>query len=399
MSIHRGTQFGLLGFIDPRILMRLARHLPSISPRRWPRLLGVLGAGVGMLPLTVTQRVLHQRTIASTSIDQPPIFIIGHWRSGTTHLHNILCHDPQFGSVRMFDCVAPACSLISAGWLPTMLEAVMPAKRPMDNMKWPMSAPQEEEIALAKLTPYSWYLQFLFPRNAVATFERYVLLKGAHKSAQGEVSRHLLNVLKLATLKEGGKRLLLKNPVHTARIPQLLEMFPDARFIYLHRSPLDVYQSTRNLHRKILELTSLQPWDEELIEKNVLGIYPRLMDRYRQDREQLRSNQLIEVGYDELDKQPMDVVKNIYESLELTGFSDARLVIQSYLNSIAGYRKNRFAALSGSEERQVRVRWQQGFSMGGYENSIVPSCSAAASMQPVERHLSAVRSANHTPAA
>jgi len=43
------------------------------------------------------------------------------------------------------------------------------------------------------------------------------------------------------------KRLLLKSPVHTARIKLLLKLFPDAQFVYIHRNPYDVFRSAVNM--------------------------------------------------------------------------------------------------------------------------------------------------------
>lgn len=38
----------------------------------------------------------------------------------------------------------------------------------------------------------------------------------------------------------GALPLLIKSPVHTARVAALLEIFPEARFIFIHRDPLEV---------------------------------------------------------------------------------------------------------------------------------------------------------------
>ena len=376
-----GTQFGLLGFIDPMTLLRLTRRLPTISPRRLGRLAGVLGAGLAMQPLVAAEKIFHGRDENRVGFERPPVFIIGHWRSGTTHLHNLLSQDSQFGCVRMFESVAPQCSLVTRSWLPDVMSRVMPAKRPMDNLSWPMDAPQEDEIALAKLTPYSWYLQFLFPQNAVSTFERYVLLNGAAAEAREEVKRKLLRIFRTAlhherlderpptTAAPGPiKRLLLKNPVHTARIPLLLEMFPDARFVYLHRSPLEVFASAKNLHRKILKMTSMQTYCEADIERNVLAIYPLLLERYFKDRQLLRANQLVEVGFSDLEANPLQVVEKVYRKLEITGYEEAKGSVASYIASQASYEKNKFEPLLPREETLVRRRWAAGFGAGGYSN-------------------------------
>ena len=122
----------------------------------------------------------------------------------------------------------------------------------MDEMDWPLDAPQEEEIALGKVLPWSFYNQFLFPRRARQLFDKYVLFSGAAPNDIAEWKREYLRILKVASLHAGGKRLVLKNPVNTARLSLLYDMFNSAQFIHIHRDPYEVFSSTRNLHRKIL---------------------------------------------------------------------------------------------------------------------------------------------------
>ena len=51
-----------------------------------------------------------------------------------------------------------------------------------------------------------------------------------------------------------GKRVLLKSPANTGRIKEILEVYPDACFIHIHRDPYAVYQSNVKLYEKILPL-------------------------------------------------------------------------------------------------------------------------------------------------
>jgi len=181
-----GYQLGLLSFIRPTTLLRLTHRLPTLSPKRLTRTLGIAAGGWVSAPLVGAEWLRRRHQIDAVELDDEPVFIIGHWRSGTTHLHNLMSLDPQFGCLRMFEALAPDCSVSTRGWLPRLLAKTVPTKRPMDNMEWPMDAPQEEEIPLAKMTPYSWYLQFLFPKQAIPTFERYVLMEGAPARARSK---------------------------------------------------------------------------------------------------------------------------------------------------------------------------------------------------------------------
>lgn len=361
-----GYQLGLLSFVRPLTLLRMAHWLPTLAPRRLGRMLAIAVGGWISSPLAGAEWLQRRYQVDAVELDDEPVFIIGHWRSGTTHLHNLMSLDPQFACLRMFEALAPDCSVSTRRWLPTILGKTMPQKRPMDNMVWPMEAPQEEEIPLAKVTPYSWYLQFLFPKQAVAAFERYVLMNGAPTRAREEFKRKYLKLLKIAALHDGGNRMLLKNPVNTARIPLLLELFPKAKFVFIHRSPYEVFPSTVNLHRKILDLTALQNYTDEDIEQNVVTIYQRVVERYTRDAEMVPEGQLVEIGYRDLVDDPQGTLRHIYEAVAIDGFDFVAPVIDEYLESIKDYRTNSFEQLSARRVELINREWKPGFDRFGY---------------------------------
>ena len=366
-----GYQLGLLSFIRTSTLLRLTHRLPTLAPSRLGRTLGIAAGGWVGAPLQLAEWTTHRHEIDDVRLDDEPVFIIGHWRSGTTHLHNLMSHDDRFGCMRMFEALAPDCSVANDGWLRSMLSKTVPEQRPMDNMTWPMDAPQEEEIPLAKVTPYSWYLQFLFPQQAIETFERYVLMNGAPARARREFKRKYLRLLKVAALHDDKRRLLLKNPVNTARIPLLLELFPRAKFVFIHRTPYEVFPSSVNLHKKILELTALQKYNDEDVEKNVLEIYQLVMERYDRDAAHIPEGQLIEIGYQDLVDQPLDTLGRVYGELNLGGFEDVRGPIAEYLASIEGYQRNSFTPLSDRVVELINREWALGFDRFGYERRTV----------------------------
>lgn len=366
-QLDRGDQLGLLSFIRPSTLIRLAPRLASLDPKRTGRLAAIVGSSLVSLPLNAWQSLHHHRAINDQNIGPDPVFIIGHWRSGTTRMHNLLSQDTQFDCLRMFQALAPDCSVSTQSWLPALMQRFGPSKRSMDNTERPMHDPQEEEIPLAKLTPYSWYLQFLFPQQALETFVQNVLLDGAPKKAYHEVQRKLMQLVKVAALHANGKRLLLKNPVNTVRIPMLRQLFPNARFIFVHRNPYEVFPSTVNLHRKILGITSLQRYTEEGIESNVLEIYPRLMERYLQDIKKIPANRLVEVGYQDLVDDPQSCLANVYRQLELSGYDNAKPAMQGCLDEQQDYQTHNFSNLSERVVELLNQRWSVAFEQWGYQ--------------------------------
>jgi len=361
-----GYQIGTIGFVNLPTLARLIRYLPGIDARYVPRAVLIAALSLLGMPLRLLQRLVFGRRLARVSITQPPIFIVGHWRSGTTHLHNLMSQDPTFGYVSMYQAIAPGCTLIGGRWLERLLARVVPEKRPMDNMTWPTGAPQEEEIPLGKTLPYSFYVQFLFPGRARALFRRYVLLEGAPRRAAAEWKRKYRRLLQVATWHAGGRRLLLKNPVNTARIRLLLEMFPDAKFIHISRSPYDVLPSTKKLHRSLLAFTSLEHVTDQQIEGTVFDLYEAMMERYLADRSRVPAGNLIEVRYEDLEADPIGLVRRVYRDLSLPGFDRAAPHFRRYVAAQAGYEKNRFATQL-ADVIAVERRWGFAFEAFGYE--------------------------------
>jgi hypothetical protein len=364
-----GYQIGLVGFARLICLLRQIDHLRFAHPRYGLRVLLVIGTSLCAVPLRMWESVRFGRQIDRVRIDRPPVFIIGHWRSGTTHLHNLMSQDPAFGFMSMYQTLVPGCSLVGRGWLDSLLARIVPLRRPMDNMTWPMGAPQEDEIALAKMIPFSFYARFLFPALSEAMFDRYVLLNGAKAVIVDEVERAYYRLLQVATLHAGGRRLLLKNPVNTARVPLLLRSFPDAKFIHIYRCPYDVYPSTLHLHSRLLQVLTLQKWESKNRVEGVLQIYEKLMCRFFTDKVLIPLGNLVEVRYEDLERDPEGEVQRIYEGLGLPGYDTVVPKIRAYLGSVRSYRKNRFK-LADNERRLIADRWGFAFDELRYPRTV-----------------------------
>lgn len=363
-----GYQIGTISFGTLGTLARLVHYLPGFQLRYLPRILFIGAAGVLSVPLRLYERLRHGARVRRVTIDEPPIFILGHWRSGTTHLHNLMSQDSRLGYVSMYQAMAPGCSLTGERWLKPLLARLVPLKRPMDNMIWPLDAPQEEEVALGKITPYSFYVQFLFPRKAQELFDRYVLLHGVPSRAAAEWKRKYLEILRVAILHAGGRRLLLKNPVNTARVPLLLELFPDAKFIHIHRSPYQVFPSTKNLHRQLFALTALQDVDEDHLEETVLHLYREMMQRFLVEKQLIPAENFVEVRFDDLERDPLGTLRRIYTQLDLRGYDFAEPAFRSYVEAQRTYRKNGFN-LSAEDAKKIEGNWGFAFDALGYERA------------------------------
>ena len=137
-------------------------------------------------PLRLLEHLKFGRAIANLEIEEPPVFIIGHWRSGTTHLHNIMSQDPNFGYVTTFQTMVPEFFLVGDKILKPYLRKLTPKTRLMDNMAMAVDSPHEEEAAIGTISPYCFYYYWYFPRKMKYYFRTSVLFEGVSEAERCE---------------------------------------------------------------------------------------------------------------------------------------------------------------------------------------------------------------------
>ncbi|MBI3119784.1 MAG: sulfotransferase [Candidatus Hydrogenedentes bacterium] len=196
------------------------------------------------------------------------IFILGHQRSGTTLLHRLLAADPRARALTLQEMLFPAlsqqCCLRVAGWLDERLLHGAMARRlrsiqdraladmdPIHRIR--LHEIEEDEFVLwaifasamcANDTPAAAASEELAELRSLALqdpawqertlrYYRAFLLKKVNATSRVDAASTVWNVA--------------KNPAFTKRIPQLARVFPEARFIYLHRDPLRAIPSRLRL--------------------------------------------------------------------------------------------------------------------------------------------------------
>jgi hypothetical protein len=349
--------------------LRLLWSHKGIDARFLPRVLFVTLTTLLTSPLRVYERMRYGRAVRRTQIQPEPIFIVGHWRTGTTFLHLLLCQDPQFGFVTTFQTLAPGFCLVGQGIIKRIVANWLEKGHPtrlIDAVPLRIDAPQEEEFAMTNVTPHSFLHVFSFPRQAADLFARTTLFQGISPDALAEWSACYLEILRKATLHANGKRLMLKNCADTGRIWALLDLFPDAKFIHIYRNPYDLYLSTRRLWEVVLWRSQLQEIDPAEIDRLILQFYPQLMQQYLADRELIPAGNLGELSFEELEADPLAETRRIYEALGLPGFAEAEPAFRAYLASVADYQRNEYE-LTADVIDLVNRHWSFAFDTWGYQ--------------------------------
>lgn len=302
----------------------------------------------------------YGEAIAATTIREAPLFVLGHWRSGTTLLHYLLARDTdQFAFPNTYQAVNPHTFLSTESFNARRFAWLVPPKRPMDNMALSFQTPQEDEFAPALMTLHSPYIGISFARRE-EHYWRYMAFRDAPTDQVEEWKKAFLWFLKKLTLK-CGRRLVLKSPPHTARIRLLLELFPDAQFVHVHRNPYRVFQSFRHYFDTAMWHTYLQRPELDRIDDRILRRYQLLYDRYFEDRRLIPSGSLHEIRFDDLERDPVSAVRSVYEKFGLNGFASFEPKLRSYVESLRGYQKNEFPPLNVNERRLVACMWERSF--------------------------------------
>jgi hypothetical protein len=320
------------------------------------------GITLGHTALRVAQHFVYGKRIRHTVL-QPPIFILGHWRTGTTLLHELLVLDPRHSFPTSYECFAPNHFLLSEKLMTKCLWFLSPNRRPMDNMAAGWDRPQEDEFAMCMLGQPSPYLTIAFPNHG-PVFDDYLDLE---ELTPRELKnwRHTFKRFLQAVAVRNPRRLVLKSPPHTWRIRVLKEMFPDAHFIHIVRNPYVVYPSTMNLWRSLFCQQALQKPSCDWLERHVLETFVNMHERLRQTRHLVADDHFFELRYEDLVRDPLSQLRALYEHLHLGGFDEARPQLEAYLAGVSGYETNRYQ-LTPREHSMITRHWGHIITRYGY---------------------------------
>ena len=343
----------------------LAENRFQVRGPGWPRLAMLVGLGAANSLLGSVENAANRLHIASSDFAEPPIFILGHWRSGTTLLHNLMVQDPRFAFVTQYQTTYPHHFVYSQPKGARLLGRITPPTRPQDQVALSMTTPQEDEFGLAAMSGLGFYTRLLFPnspedrRNGLDP-EQWP----ADERERWERSLTLL-VKKVATKNSRAERLVLKSPPHTARVPALLRLFPGAKFVHLVRDPYSVFLSTRHLWQSTLIHCHLHPPERRRVDEVIFGTYCRMMELYTAYRALIPAGDLVELRFEDLERDPASALGAVYSGLGLGGLERARGPVAEYLDSVRGYAKNRYG-LALEDRRRVAERWGRWFEAWGY---------------------------------
>lgn len=345
-------------------LRLLARHGFRIHPFKFP-MTGLVGACTALnSALSRLQWALYDRAIERTDLVAPPIFIIGHWRSGTTLLHELISLDRNLSYPSNFDAFVPHHMLCSRYFMEWLVDLLLPARRPMDNMALAARSPQEDDFALVSLGAPTPYAEIAFPNDRIG---RHTTFDFDQVSApdQERLREALQYFLKALTVRYR-QRLVLKSPPHTARIGHLARWFPGAKFIHIARQPAALIASTQRMWHALhcTQGYQLPRYTSEALEAFVHRCHRELYDAYFRQLPELSREQLVEVQFERLLDEPESTLSSAFEQLQLPGIERLLPEVRAYFER---HRHHRPATRVAADDLPVlNAAWQRYAAAFGY---------------------------------
>jgi len=356
------------GLLFSQWLRLIIRHKGSLELMYFHRFLFVTIMSLVQSYWSRKERDVVEREEFQSIQIKNPVFIIGHYRTGTTLLHELIALDDRFVTPTTFQCFSPH-SMISKEEEVLRKYGKISFRRPMDRMRISLNSPNEDEFALANLTMMSPYVGSVFIRDG-NRYKKYLTFDEASPEEIDTWKSKLVFFYRKVLWKARDKIIALKSPAHTARLRLIHEVFPDAKFIHISRNPYDIYRSTMILYNQLITQWRLQVPSENYYRDAGLWQLQEMYRAYFRDRSALQfpKEQFIEISFEELEKNPVTIMETIYRQLNIDHFDRIKPKLQQWeLEKHKNYKKNELKPLSKEELRLINENWAEYFHAFGYK--------------------------------
>lgn len=347
-------------------LSRLVRKNPvSYCPKYLFRLIFLSQSALWSSVFAIIEKKRFRKKIENTELPPDPVFIIGHWRTGSTLLHKLMSLDPQFDAPTLFQVAEPDSFLTSYLYYKPVMKVMVGKYRPMDKVLLGMNEPQEDEYAIYRITDHSPLEDLIFPK------EKKYFLSGKKsflpENDQLDTWKNQVIIFYKKLFIKSGKPAVFKNPFNSLRIKELISIFPDARFIHITRHPFEVVPSAINMwsivqRQNVMNSNKCIPTAEE-----VSAVMAMMMDRIEKDKSLIPLGNFGHIAFEDLDKDPVSAVKSLYASLNIDFTEEFRKKMEKYLLTIQDFEKNTFT-LSEKEKEIISQILKDHMNQFGYSH-------------------------------
>lgn len=302
----------------------------------------------------------------------PPIFVLGHWRSGTSFLQSLLGQAPGYLFFNKYQTIFPRSFLLTRNILKPLMNFALQQSKFVKSWKNGVThnfdnldTASEIEVALmSQFHPTNLHWGHVFPKNSKFYFDRYLFMENLSKKEHLQWQKTVQFLNKKVNFTAPDSTLIIKNPGSTAQVKHIRKIYPNARFIFLHRNPYDVFYSNIKLWKRLLDNLALQQINEEDIKENILYIYRKMHLNYLEDKKSIPEGHLVEIPYQQLSAAPLDSTREIFKKLKLDDYVSCEKHFERYLSEI-NHKQSHYDYESQDLER-INRDWKFMFQHFGY---------------------------------
>jgi len=276
-----------------------------------------------------------------------PIFITGWYRSGTTHLHNLLALHPDLRAPHFWELRHP-CPTLNPRAADTQKYI---RKVKLDSKIHGYLAPGFSDIHALEAEGPEECLH-LFDKACAGTTSFFMTETNSftwwlldHSPQSGY--DFFKSQLQLLNWQRPGRQWVLKWPYHLWHLETLLKTFPDATVIHLHRDPRQAIPSVCSL-----AAAARAPFVESIDNAALGGFWLRYctagLEQGFRARQKVNADQIVDVRYPDLIENPLSVINQIQNTIHLDGAESWKKSIKTDLKTTRKKRTTRSSLYAGS---------------------------------------------------
>ena len=274
----------------------------------------------------------HSRPEILNAEIETPAFIVGSPRSGTSILHELMAQDPASRTPALWEMHHPVEALEAE---PKLKPNDWAASSDLVTQFWHDVQPEYETMHANSgylpnecifITLHEFLSDHWGGNHDVPSYDKY--LQASDQRTAYAFHKRFLQTLQQ---REESQRWLLKAPSHLFQLRALFKVYPDARIIRTHRDPLKTLASSISLMGTLRWMrcnTADMSKAPTLLAFGYAYIYQREIEERRQDL--LPNRQFIDVQFQDIVRDPVATVGEVYRQLGWTLSNETRQRIDEY---------------------------------------------------------------------
>jgi len=319
----------------------------KVHPRYWFRLLGV-----GFTSLVGTIWSLPERVIFGFSWSafkknkeqlhhQPGVLVIlGYYRSGTTHAHNLIACDSGVVTPRWYQALLGQGFWLSWAVTRFLLVPFLGSSRPQDGVGFGPLWPAEDDFALAGWSGCSTLPGRLIFPSRWDKWQRWNTLEECTETERARWRRTLAGFAWKITRRHPQRMLVLKSPNHGAHITELTKVFGDrVRFLHISREPTKVIESNIRMHEALSMHLLEDPLETTTLRARIVNEYLKIETATISQAQSLDEGRIAFITHENLITDPIGELSKGFGSINLQLSELHKRAIVQYLSDLGTYER------------------------------------------------------------